>query len=111
VSLLFTDFSGISRIVTFISSDWALHEINEYLCNEQLTERQSRGVDTVSFSFLPKGEAKSDCMDYWRGQVYIRVQSIWQTRKIWGYAPLENFDFGPFIRCDLVESGTVFAQT
>ena len=22
-----------------------------------------------------------------------------------------NFDFGPFIRCNLVESGTVFAQT
>ena len=24
--------------------------------------------------------------------------------------PWENFDFGPFIRCNLVKSGTVFAQ-
>ena len=32
-------------------------------------------------------------------------------RGIWGHAPLGNFDFGPFIRHNLVESGTVFAQT
>ena len=45
------------------------------------------------------------------GQVCIRVQSMWQTRGVQGHAPLGNFDFGPFIRCNLVESGTVFAQT
>ena len=28
-----------------------------------------------------------------------------------GHAPQGNFDFGPFIKCNLVESGTVFAQT
>ena len=28
-----------------------------------------------------------------------------------GHAPLGNFDFGPLIRCNLMESGTVFAQT
>ena len=49
-------------------------------------------------------------MDYWGGvggQVGIHVQSMWQT----GHAPPENFDFGPFIRHNLVESGTVFTQT
>ena len=46
--------------------------------------------------------------------MHIYVQSMWQT---WGggggsgVAPLENFDFGRFIRRNLVESGTVFAQT
>jgi len=33
---------------------------------------------------------------------------MWQTG---GHAPPGNFDFGPFIRHNLVESGTVFAQT
>ena len=46
------------------------------------------------------------------GQVCIHVQSIWQTRGVWGHAPPGNYDFGPFfIRRNLVESGTVFAQT
>ena len=30
-----------------------------------------------------------------------------ERRGVWGHAPLGNFDFGPFIRCNLVESGTV----
>ena len=45
------------------------------------------------------------------GQVCIYVQSMWQTRGVWGHAPPGNFDFGPFIGCNLVESRTVFAQT
>ena len=45
------------------------------------------------------------------GQVYIRVQSTWQTRGVRGHAPLGNFNFWPFIRRNLVKSGTVFAQT
>ena len=44
------------------------------------------------------------------GQVRICVQSMWQSRGVRGHAPPGNFDFGPFIRHDLVESGTVFAQ-
>ena len=44
-------------------------------------------------------------------QVRIRVQSMWQSRGVRGHVPLGNFDFGPFIRRNLVESGTVFAQT
>ena len=62
----------------------------------------------VSFSFLPKGGAK---WDYWGGggrQVCVHVQSMWQTG---GHAPLGNFEFGSFIRCNLVESGIVFALT
>ena len=47
------------------------------------------------------------------GQVHvcIHVQSMWQTRWVRGHAPQGNFDFGPFIRRNLVKSGTVFAQT
>ena len=44
-------------------------------------------------------------------QVRICVQSIQQTRAVWEHAPLGNFEYGPFIRRNLVESGTVFAQT
>ena len=46
------------------------------------------------------------------GQVCICVQSMW--KKLEGskdMLPLGNFDFGPFIRHNLVESGPVFAQT
>ena len=39
------------------------------------------------------------------GQVCIRVQGMWQTRGILGYAPPGNFDFGPFIGCNLVDLG------
>ena len=35
---------------------------------------------------------------------------IQQTR-VRGHDPLGSFDFEPFIRCNLVESGTVFTQT
>ena len=36
---------------------------------------------------------------------------MWQTRGSGGMLPTEIFDFGPFIRRNLVESMTVFAQT
>ena len=70
------------------------------------------------------------------GQVCIHVQSMYPCAKhvanyvgehvgacgdmqghagtcgdMWGHASPGNFDFGPFIGCNLVESGTVFAQT
>ena len=45
-------------------------------------------------------------MDYWRGK-YV---SVCKACGVWGHAPLGNFGFGPFIRHNLVESGTVFAQ-
>ena len=45
-------------------------------------------------------------------QVHICVQSVQQARGgVQGRAPPGNFDFGPFIRRNLVESGTVVAQT
>ena len=47
----------------------------------------------------------------WGGQVCIHVQSMWLTKGVRGHALLGNFDFGPFIRRNLVESGTVFEQT
>ena len=49
----------------------------------------------VSFSFLPKGGQNGMCELLGGG----------------GHAPSGNFDFGPFIRRNLVESGTVFTQT
>ena len=42
------------------------------------------------------------------GQVCICLQSMWQTREVWG---LGIFDFGTFLRRNLVKSGTVFIQT
>ena len=49
-------------------------------------------------------------MDYW-GDKYVSVCKA--CGKLGGskdMLPLGNFDFGPFIRHNLVESGTVFAQ-
>ena len=40
----------------------------------------------------------------------IHVQSMQQTREVWGHSPLGKFDFGPFIEHNLVQSGIVFAQ-
>ena len=42
------------------------------------------------------------------GLVCIHVQSMWQTRGVWGHVPPRNF---PFIRHKLAESETVFTQT
>jgi len=67
---------------------------------EAVKEHRLHGHPQQGFSFLPKG-----------GQVHICVQSMWQNRGVRGHAPLGNFDFGLFIRRNLVESGTVFAQT
>ena len=45
------------------------------------------------------------------GQVCIHVQSMWQTWGVGACSPRKFFDFGPFIRHNLVESGTIFTQT
>ena len=67
--------------------------------------------------FLPKGGGRGQNEVVWiiggKGggqEVCICVQSMWQTRGVWGHAPPGNFDFGPFIRHNLVESGPFFAQ-
>ena len=62
-------------------------------------------------AFWPRGRGKMRLYGLLGRQVCIHVQSMWQTRGVWGHAPPGNFDFGSFIRCNLVESGTVFAQT
>ena len=70
---------------------------------------------SVPFSFLPKGGGRQNemCELLRGGQVRtcICVQSMWQNWGVRGYAPLGKFYFGPFIRRNLVESGTVFTQT
>ena len=45
------------------------------------------------------------------GQVRICVQSEWHTEGGLGACSPGKFDFEPFIRCNLVESGNVCAQT
>ena len=59
------------------------------------------------------GGAKWDCMDYW-GSKYVHVSMCKACGKLWGRPGAcspGNVDFGPFIRHNLVESWTVFAQT
>jgi len=49
-------------------------------------------------------------MNYW-GQVCIRVESMWQTRGVWRHALQGNFNIGPFITRNLVETATISART
>ena len=46
-----------------------------------------------------------------RGQACICVQNMWQARGSRAMLPWEILILDPFIRCKLVESGIVFAQT
>ena len=48
-------------------------------------------------------------MDYWGGGKYVSMCKA--CGRVRGHVPLGNFDFVPFIRRNLVESGTVFTQT
>ena len=65
----------------------------------------------VSFRFFPKGGGgggeQNDTVWIIGGQVCIHVQNMWQSRGVRGHAPPRKFDFGPFIRRNLVESGIV----
>ena len=56
-------------------------------------------------AFHPRG-GKMRLYGLLGGGKYISVQSMWQTRGVRGHAPLGNFVFWPFSRCNLVESGT-----
>ena len=72
-------------------------------------------VIRVSFSFLSKGGAKCYCMDYWGGGgggKYISVcKACGKLGGAGGMLPWEILILDFFIRHNLVESGTVFAQT
>ena len=74
-----------------------------------------RGVRArVPFSILPRGKGGGGKMTLYNllgEQRCIHVQSMQQTREVWGHSPLGKFDFGPFIEHNLVQSGIVFAQT
>ena len=61
-------------------------------------------------AFYPRGGGQNEIV-LGEGQVCICVRSVWQTRGGPGHAPPGNFDFGPFIRHNLVKSVTVVAQT
>ena len=50
-------------------------------------------------------------MDYWRDKHIFVCKACGKLGESLSMLPWGNFDFGPFIRCNLVESGTVFAQT
>ena len=50
-------------------------------------------------------------MDYWGCKEIFVCKACGKLGGSGGMVPQENFDFGPFIGRNLVESGTVFAQT
>ena len=58
------------------------------------------------FQLFAQGGAKRDCMDYCGGKYVSKCKACGKVE-----APLGNFYFGPFIRRNLVESGTVFTLT
>ena len=64
-------------------------------------------------AFCPRGGGGSKMVLYGLlgGQVRICVQNMWQTRGVQGHAPPGNFNFGPFIRRNLVNLKSVFART
>ena len=84
-----------------------------YPCSKDLSPHMSQNLNCkwrkvgwdlgtrVALRFLsalcPRG-GKTRLYGSLGGQVCIYVQSMWQTRGVWGHAPLGNFDFGPFIR-------------
>ena len=48
-------------------------------------------------AFCPRGEQSEIVWIIGGGKVCVHVQSMWQTKGVWGYAPPGNFDFGPFV--------------
>ena len=50
-------------------------------------------------------------MDYWGGKYVSVCKACGKLGGSGGMLPQEIFDFGPFIRHNLVESGAVFTQT
>ena len=56
-------------------------------------------------AFCPRG------WGFFGEQTHIRVQACGKLGGSRGMLPWENFDFEHFIRRNLVESGSVFAQT
>ena len=50
-------------------------------------------------------------MDYWVGKYVSMYKACDKLGGSGVMLPRENFDFGHFIGCNLVESGTVFTRT
>ena len=68
-------------------------------------------IDYTGFlsAFCPRrGGGQMRSYGFLGGQAHIHVQACGKLGRSGG---MGNFDFGPFIRRNLVESGTVFAQT
>ena len=65
----------------------------------------------VSFSFLLKGKENKIVWSIGGASTYLCAKCAASLGRVQGRAPPGNFDFGPFIRRNLVESGTVVAQT
>ena len=65
--------------------------------------------ERVSFSFLPKGGQGQNEIVWiiWRGKQIFVCKACDKLAGSRGMLPWGNFHFGPFIRCNLVESGTV----
>ena len=65
----------------------------------------------VFFSFLPKERGHMRLYRLLGGKYVSVCKGCGKVRGFGGILSQEIFDFGPFITCNLVESGTVFAQT
>ena len=73
----------------------------------------SRAMSWYYWGFLSafaQGGAKWHCMDLGGKHIFV-FKACGKLGASRGMLPRGNFDFGPFIRHNLVESGTVFAQT
>ena len=77
----------------------------------QIYDRSCQQHNQGFFQVFAQGGAEWDCMDYWGCKEIFVCKACGKLGGSGGMVPQENFDFGPFIGRNLVESGTVFAQT
>ena len=97
------------------SSSWVIITVTGIHASLACETCKTRGSGTddfscrVSFSFLPKGEQNEIVWSIWLSTCLCAKHAA--NYGSLGHASPGNFDFGSFIRRNLVESGNVFAQT
>ena len=109
-------WSFFFEYITIFSCNTVTNSARNFRQETQLLESHNRiyihtYIHTGFLSaFCPRG-AKWDCMDYWGGKYVSVCKACGKLGGSGGMLPREIFDFGPFIRHNLVESGAVFTQT
>ena len=93
---------------SFMSLQWSgLFDQWTFLLTENYLQAYVEMVPLqVFFKLFAQGVGKMRLYGLLGGQICICLHSMWQSRGVQGHAPLENYDFRPF----LVESGTVSAK-